>query len=60
MSIGHWKEQRYVAGRTRTARAKSFKSKEKAEEYAKKMKLDKYKVVQLSHGLSKKFKVVEE
>tara|TARA_Y100000034_G_scaffold35645_2_gene43753 strand:+ start:11965 stop:12147 length:183 start_codon:yes stop_codon:yes gene_type:complete len=60
MSIGHWKEHRYDFGRERYPRPKSFKSKEKAEEYAKKMKLTKYKVVQLKHGLSKKFKIVKE
>ncbi len=59
MGISHKKRPKLKGGRERTARVKTFKSKDKAEAYAKKMKLDKFKVVQLSHGLSKKFKIVE-
>ncbi len=59
MSLGHKKERKFKGGRKRLSRAKTFKSKDKAEAHAKKMKLDKFKIVQLSHGLSKKFKIIE-
>lgn len=60
MSIGHKKELKFKGGRRRSSRPKTFKSKEKAEAHAKKLKLSKYKIVQLKQGLSKKFKVLKE
>lgn len=60
MSIRPEREKKYQRGRSRRSRLKSFGTKEQAEQYAKKLKLAKYRVFQPRHGISTKFCVVEE
>lgn len=59
----HTRRRRYIpvgTERNRQRRLKTFTDESKAKAYAKKLKLEKYKIVKAKFGLSKKYKIILE
>lgn len=60
MSISHKRDRVIRGGRNRAVRPKSFKTEELAKKWASANKIEKYKIVTVRHGLSKKLRLVAE